>query len=191
MRKISFWSLFISFCFAGCLASHSVAWQEIQDNLQKIRQSVVQSSDNFTYANKDLDLKFIAEQVDQIQKQQTSLFADEADFGRKAVLSADLFYLSEFFERSYAEDNLTAMQDTRAKIAELLDGRSGALELLVELDDFILAEEAYKKYLANEITENKFSEVVKAAESEKLFELFYRFIDNEILFGERGIDFQE
>ena len=62
---------------------------------------------------------------------------------------------------------------------------------MAELDDFILAEESYKKYLAGEMGETKFSEMMKNAESDKLFDLFYDFIDEEVLFGSGGIDFQE
>lgn len=191
MNKIKFSSLFVVFALVGCSGAHSSAWQAMQDSTQKIRQSITQSSNNFTYTNKDLDLKFIELQVNQIKLEQADLLADERDFGQKVFVSAELFYLSELFERNYTGDNLTGMQSVRAEISELLDERAGANDLLAEMDDFILAEESYKKYLAGEIDENKFSETLKKAESDKLFELFYQFIDTEILFGSGGIDFQK
>lgn len=176
---------------AGCGVEYTQSYLDVQDSLVKIRQSISQSSNNFTYTNKDLDLKFIDSQVKQIRLAQSGLSDAEQNFGKDAFMSADLFYLSESFERNYSEDNLTQMQAIRAEVEELLDDRGGAGDLLAELDDFILAEESYKQYLAGELSEQKFTENIQEAESDKLFDLFYQFIDTDILFGSGGIDFQQ
>lgn len=191
MKKEKILTATLAIFLAGCGVTYSSAWQDMQESIQKIRQSVKQSSDNFTYENKDLDLKFLETQVSNIKLAQSDLFPEEVNFGKNIFISAKLFYLSEAFERSYAEDKLLEMQEIRTEVEDILQNKPQSSGLLAELDDFILAEESYKKYLAGEMGEAKFSEMMKNAESDKLFDLFYDFIDEEVLFGSGGIDFQE